>query len=326
MEETKLSIEGHGEKRLKGILVKSLGYILGLTLCLSCVLNGAAALGAEGMPVFVSILPQKYFVERVGGDLVNVSVMVLPGAGPATYEPKPSQLTALSRAKIYYAIGVPFENVWLNKIAASNPKMRIVHTEEGIQKRLLAFHVHHTGDSREEERQEWGHDPVGTKDPHIWLSPPLVMLQARTILTALQENDPTHRTFYEANYKAFMMELLEIDAEIRDIFWGRPKGTAFMVFHPSWGYFAETYGLKQIPIEVEGKEPKPAQIKALIEMAREDSIKVIFVQPQFSIKRAEIIAKAIGGHIVSADPLAEDWARNLREQALKILTALKEAQ
>ena len=324
MEENKIAIEGHLGERLKRILVKSLGYILGMTLCLSQMMTGPAALGAEGIPVFVSILPQQYFVKRVGGDLVKVSAMVLPGASPATYEPKPGQLTALSRARIYFAIGIPFESVWLEKIAASNPEMRIVHTEEGIQKRSLAFHVYHAGDLREEKRHEGEQEPEGTKDPHIWLSPPLVMLQARTILTALQETDPTHRTVYETNYKAFMMELLEIDAKIRDIFWGQPRGAAFMVFHPSWGYFADAYGLKQIPIEVEGKEPKPAQIKALIEFAREEGVKVIFVQPQFSTKRAEIIAKAIGGRIVSADPLAEDWANNLREQAIKILTALKE--
>ena len=319
MDENTIAIEGHREERLKRILVKSLGYILGMTLCLSHLMTGPVALGAEGIPVFVSILPQKYFVKRVGGNLVDVSVMVLPGASPATYEPKPNQLTALSKTKIYYAIGVPFETVWLKKFAAFNPQMHIVHTYKDIRKRSLAFHGHVGGDARGE------HDPDETKDPHIWLSPPLVMLQARTILMALLELDPTHRTVYEANYKAFMMELLEIDADIRNIFWGQPRGAAFMVFHPSWGYFADAYDLKQIPIEVEGKEPKPAQMEALIEMAKKENVKVIFVQPQFSTKRAEIIAKAIGGRIESADPLAEDWAKNLREQAVKIMTALRES-
>jgi zinc transport system substrate-binding protein len=304
--------------------MKHFGYIIGLTFFLCGITPGAPVQGAEGLPVFVSILPQQYFVKRVGGDFVDVSVMVLPGASPAAYEPKPRQLTALSRTKVYFAIGVPFENVWLKKIAASNPQMRIVHTEKNIQKRSLAFHVHDTADSRGEKRHEGEQEPDGTKDPHIWLSPPLVMVQARTILMALLELDPTHRTVYEANYKAFMMELLKIDAEIRNIFWGESRGAAFMVFHPSWGYFAEAYGLKQIPIEWEGKEPKPAQIKALIEIAREEDVKVIFVQPQFSTKRAEIIAKAIGGRLVFADPLAEDWGNNLREQAVKIMTALRE--
>jgi len=278
----------------------------------------APVAGAEGFLVFVSILPQKYFVEKIGRDLVNVSVMVPPGASAATYEPKPSQMRLLSKAKIYYAIGVPFERTWLKKIASSNPKMRVVHTDQGIEKRSLAIH-HEKKPSEGGQPDEESHKQ-GLKDPHIWLSPPLVMVQARNILMALLDMDPTHQARYEANYEQFMMELMEIDAEIRGIFLGK-KGMTFMVFHPSWGYFADAYGLKQIPIEMEGKDPKPAQMKALIKIAKEEAIKVIFVQPQFSTKRAEIIAKAIEGRIIPADPLAEDWASNLRKQARQIMTA-----
>jgi len=304
--------------------VKTFGYKIGLVLCLLGVLRASAVFGAEGIPLFVSILPQKYFVEKIGGKLVDVSVMVQPGASEATYEPKPNQMVTLSRAKIYFAIGVPFEKVWLKKIAASNQPIHVVHTEKGIEKRPLARHSHVSKDSGEGEHEDVENENHGVKDPHIWLSPPLVMIQARTILMALQEIDPNNQAVYEANYKVFMMELLEMDAEIRRIFKRKGKRISFMVFHPSWGYFADAYGLKQIPIEVEGKEPKPAQMKALIEFGRENAIKVIFVQPQVSTKRAEIIAKAIGGRIVLTDPLAEDWGNNVREQALKFMTALRE--
>lgn len=304
--------------------MKTFGYRIGLVLCFLGVLHASAVFGAEGIPLFVSILPQKYFVEKIGGDLVDVSVMVQPGASAVTYEPKPNQMVTLSKAKTYFAIGVPFEKVWLKKITASNQQIHVVHTEKGIKKKALALHVHVSRDSGEGEHEDVENENHGVKDPHIWLSPPLVMIQARTILMTLQEIDPNNQAVYEANYKKFMLELLEMDAEIRGIFGGKGKGAAFMVFHPSWGYFADAYGLKQIPIEVEGKEPKPAQMKALIEYAREKAIKVIFVQPQFSTKRAEIIAKAIGGRIMLADPLAEDWRNNLRKQALKIMTALRE--
>jgi zinc transport system substrate-binding protein len=308
---------------------------------------------AAPMKIFVSILPQKYFVERIGGDLLDVSVMVRPGASPATYEPKPRQMAEITRTRIYFAIGVPFEKVWLEKIAATNPKMRIVHTEAGIEKiPMLAHHHHeeksehrHDEDEHYHQRKRHGnkeaehhHDEKekhqdteaeddhlhhGIKDPHVWLSPPLVMVQARNILRALDSVDPVNRSAYERNYRDFIMELVVLDEELRKIFAGKKEGLEFLVFHPAWGYFANSYGLEQVPIEIEGKEPKPAELKDLIEHARERDIKVIFVQPQFSSESAKTIAKSIGGQVAVVDPLAADWSDNLREVARKFRAALK---
>ena len=271
----------------------------------------------EKIGVFVSIVPQKFFVEQIGKDLVDVQVMVAPGANPHIYEPKPAQMAAISRAKIYFAIDVTFEEIWLKRFASANPKMRIVHTEQGIQKMPMAAHHH----DEEKDHQKERHDH-GVLDPHVWLSPPLVMVQARNILTALQEVDPAHHAVYEANYKAFITMLVNLDGELRSIFSGK-QGLQFMVFHPAWGYFAHAYGLKQVPIEIEGKEPKPAQLKKLIDHAREHQIKVVFVQPQFSSKSAEQMAKEIGGQVAFVDPLALNWAENLREVATKFKTVLK---
>ncbi len=265
------------------------------------------------MAVFVSIVPQKYFVQQICKDLADVQVMVPPGASPATYEPKPRQMVAISKTRIYFSIGVPFENTWLKKIVATNPDMGVVSTDRGIKKLPMAGR-HHAEDEKQSEH--------GTLDPHIWLSPPLVMVQARTILEALQETDPAHRSVYENNYRAFILQLSDLDAELRSIFSGR-SGQPFMVFHPSWGYFAHAYGLKQVPIEIEGKEPKPAQLRDLIEYAREGGIKFVFVQPQFSARSAKLIAGEIGGQVVLADPLAEDWAGNLRAVARQFKTALR---
>ncbi len=302
------------------------------------------AFAADKLPVFVSIVPQKYFVQQIGKDLVEVQAMVQPGASPATYEPKPQQMADLSKTKIYFAIGVPFENAWLEKIAAANPNMRVVHTDQGIEK--IAMEAHHHHDDHKEEHHDEGehhdetehghekgehhgedehdedhHEHTGL-DPHIWLSPPLVKIQARTILAALQEADPVHRGVYEANFKAFTAQIDQLDAELKKTFAGK-KGLQFMVFHPAWGYFAQAYGLKQVPIEIEGKDPKPAQLKELIEHARENGIKVVFVQPQFSSKSAELVAREIGGQVAFADPLAEDWMANLRQVAQKFQAALK---
>ena len=294
-------------------------------------------MAADKLPVFVSIVPQKYFVQQIGKNRVDVKVMVQPGASPATYEPKPRQMAALSEAKLYFSIGVPFESAWLDKIAAGNPKMAVVHTDHGIEKIAMARHQHHEdhagknqdGHHHEQEEEtahhddhEKGHHGHAGLDPHIWLSPPLVRIQARTITTALQTADPAHRDVYDANLHDFMGRIDQLDHELRDTLAGK-SGMSFMVFHPAWGYFAHAYGLKQMPIEVEGKDPKPAQLQALIEHAREKNIRVIFVQPQFSAESAQLIAREIGGQVVPANPLAEDWMANLRLVADKFKTALK---
>ena len=277
------------------------------------------AIAEKSLHVAVSILPQKYFVKKIGGDRVHVSVMVLPGANPATYEPKPRQMVNLARSAIYFAIGVPFEKNWLPKFAQANPKMKIVRTQAGITKIPMKAggHGHHGAEHDDETIS------ANAKDPHIWLSPPLVIVQAKIILEGLTMADPAGRKIYESNYRAFIKELKDLNLELKEVFQTTGQNARFMVYHPSWGYFAKTYGLEQIPIELEGKKPSPRQLLELIKEAREDRIKVIFVQPQFSEKSAETIANAIGGKVVFADPLAEDWKNNLLQVAEKFKSAFE---
>ncbi len=270
--------------------------------------------------VFVSIAPQKYFVQKIGGDLVSVAVLVPAGADPHTYEPKPKQMAELSKCAVYFAVGIDFEKAWLPRIAGTNPKMRIVHTDEGIKKIIMTDHPRDKK-SRHGYTGTGHHHHEGTQDPHVWLSPALVKIQAEHILHALIDIDPNNQTRYKNNYSAFLEEIDMLDAELKNLFAGR-KGDRFMVFHPSWGYFAKEYELEQVPIEIEGKAPKPAQLTTLIRHAREHGIRVVFVQPQFSAKSAEMISREIGGHVVHVDPLAENWAGNLREVARKFITAV----
>jgi zinc transport system substrate-binding protein len=266
------------------------------------------AYSENNVSVFVSILPQQYFVQQIGKDLVDIHVMVEPGASPHTYEPKPQQMVALAKASIYFAIGVPFEKAWLKRITSSNPDLTIVHTDRNIQKIPMASHHHH----HESEHNHHHHHHDSLLDPHIWLSPPLVKIQAQTILEALQEVDPDHSSVYERNYHEFIAKIDNLHADIEKAL-SDYTGTSFMVFHPSWGYFAKTYGLNQVPIEVEGKSPKPAQLMELIQHAKKHDIKVVFVQPQFSAQSAEVITREIGGKVVFIDPLALSWEENLRE-------------
>jgi len=255
----------------------------------------ATRVPATGLNITVSIVPQKYFVERIGGDRVNVNVMVEPGFSPATYEPKAEQLKELSRADAYISIGVPFEKAWMGRIGSVNSEMPIVDTTQGI------------------ERMPMGAGGENL-DPHIWLSPRLVKIQAQTIYEALAELDATHKGDYKSNLDSFIADIDALEANIRAALEG-VENRKFMVFHPAWGYLARDFELEMIPIEVGGQEPSAAELASLIAEAQEEGIRVIFAQPEFSTRDAETIASEIGGEVLLISPLASDWLDNLRRVA-----------
>jgi zinc transport system substrate-binding protein len=265
----------------------------------------------EKIKVFVSIVPQKYFVEKIGGDLVDVVSMVQPGNSPHDYEPKGQQMIELTRAKIYFAIGVPFETVWLSKLAAANPKMAIVHTEADVVKMPVTANALDTAKPQE-----------NALDPHIWLSPRLVMIQAHSILEALLTIAPQHVALLMDHYKKFVAELVDLDLELMELF-KQSQAKQFMVFHPAWSYFAKDYGLTQIAIEVDGKEPKTTPFLKTLELAKKMKIEVVFAQPEFSTKSSRTIAEAVLGEVIFVSPLSEDWKNNLKSVALQFKAALR---
>jgi zinc transport system substrate-binding protein len=297
------------EKQVK----KRVIFLFCVFLC--SLLSASICLAARIPIVFVSIVPQKFFVQQIGRGLVDVEVMVRPGASPATYEPKPSQMAKLSSSSAYLAIGVPFERTWIDKFRAVNPSMKIIHTDKGIKKIAMAEHLH-------DEAHGEGGRPDGIPDPHIWLSPTLVKKQAMVILETLKEIVPEHAADLDLNHQTFVEQIDTLDGELRALFKGK-EGMQFMVFHPSWGYFAREYGLEQVAIEMEGKEPKPGQLRDLIHHAGENNIQVIFAQRQFSLKNAKVVAKEIDGEVIPVDPLAEDWFGNMRDVAEKFILAVK---
>ncbi|MDM7456686.1 MAG: zinc ABC transporter substrate-binding protein [Tepidimonas sp.] len=264
----------------------------------------AAAQAVEPLRVVVSILPQKQFVERVAGNAAQVEVLVRPGQSPATYDPTPAQLVELGNAQVYFRIGVPFEANWVPRFQSQFPKLRIVDTRQGIELAPM--------------RGADGQPAAsGARDPHIWTSPRLVKRQAQTIRDALIELAPAQREAFEAGYTSYAAELDALDAELRQTLAGKTQ-RRFMVFHPAWGYLARDYGLEMIPIEVEGKEPSPKALTALIEQARSLGVRVIFVQRQFSRTAAESGARAIGGEVVELNPLEEDFIGQARRAAAAI--------
>ncbi|MDD2389320.1 MAG: zinc ABC transporter substrate-binding protein [Desulfobacterales bacterium] len=272
-----------------------------------------SAQAQKPVSVFVSIAPQQYIVKKIGGNRVTISAMVEPGANPAVYEPRPAQLTGLAGADMYVAVGVPFERTWLKRFSAINPGMLIIFTDADINKKAMVSHRHEDTQPLIE---------ADLKDPHIWLSPPLVMLQSRIILNGLLRVDPGSSRLYRDNYRQWMLELIELDDKLITLFQGIGNRTRFMVFHPAWGYFARAYGLNQIPVEIEGKEPKISQLHDFIQLAKQYGLTVIFAQPQFSSKNAQVIANGINGKVDFIDPLSPDWKENLLRVAEKIKTSL----
>jgi len=280
-------------------------FMLGLVACTP----SPAVEGKKTISVTVSILPEKYFVDRIGGEFVSVNVMVVSGADPHTYEPKPAQMAALSDSKIFFRMGVEYEDAWLERITSNNPEMKLVDLSEGIQKLPAPAH-------------EGEVDSGEGLDPHVWTSPTLVRSMAGRIYDELSALDPANEPLFKANLVSFEKDIDALDSDIRTSF-ENLSNRRFMVFHPGWAYFAKDYNLEEIPIEIGGTEPSASELSSLIDTAKAENIRVIFVQPEFSTQIARYIAKEIGGEVILISNLAENWLENLREVALTFEKTLK---
>ncbi len=277
------------------------GVIAVFLLLGTLVLQGPAGAEYEKIRAFVSIVPQAYFVERIGGDAVDVAVLVGPGRSPATYEPTPKQMASLGAARVYFRVGTPFEKGFIDKVRSTFKDLIIIDTREGVPLRYFRHGHDHGEDTR-------------TPDPHIWLDPKRVKIQATTICETLSRLAPQNVGVFADNLRAFQDDLNRLDRKISQIL-SPLKGSRFYVFHPAFGYFGESYGLNQVAVEIEGKSPSPKQLSSLINRAREDRVRVIFVQPQYSKKHAETIARAIGGAVVPMNPLPGDYLKSMEAMA-----------
>ena len=280
-------------------------------------------LNASTQELTVNILPQKYFVEKIVKDKFTINVMVKPGASPHNFEPKPSQMKSLVASKVYFLIGDATEKNWIEKFKQNAKNTLFVDTTIGFEKIEMAKHEHeevaqhdHKKDEKDEE-----HDHSGL-DPHIWLDPVLVKIQAKNIYEAMIKIDSANSDFYKTNYEEFLKELETLDSNIKTIL-APHKDKAFMVFHPSWGYFAKRYDLEQISIEIEGKEPKPNELVELIEEAKKHDIKIVFVAPQFSQKSAKTISKNINANVIAIDPISGNWKESMLDTANQIANSYK---
>jgi zinc transport system substrate-binding protein len=272
------------------------------------------------MRVFVGIPPQAWLVERIGGPHVEVAVLVGPGRSPHTFEPTPMQMAGMAEARIFFSIGWPFEKQLLAKARAVNPALKVIDMREGVPLRWL------TRAELEADRDEPAPAPAapsapapgeahaGEADPHVWLSPRNLKIMAVNACRALAAANPAHAAEFEKNLAALAADLDRTDAQVAAAL-APLKGKDFFVYHPAFGYFADAYGLRQVPVEIEGKEPTARQLAALIDRAKAEGVRVIFVQPQFSAQSARAVAQAIGGAVVPMDDLAKDCLANLRQMA-----------
>ena len=265
--------------------------------------------------VFVSIAPQRDFVEQVGGDRVAVNVMVGPGQSPELYEPTPRQMARLAEAELYFSIGMPFEASWLPEVRQNNPALKIVACCAELAR--LAGHGH--GGHEHGGHQHGGHD--SGLDPHVWTDPNNVIAITGLIEASLASHDAAHAQDYRRAARIFTEKLRALDRLIAEQT-AALKNRLLIVVHPSWGYFAERYGLIQRSIEQDGKEIQGRSLAQLIEFARQRNIKAVFTQPQFNDRAAAVIAAEVGATVYELDPLATGYIENMRAVTGKIVQGL----
>lgn len=284
--------------------MKVLKFLLVAIILASCS-NLESSKKNEKDSIMVSVLPQKYIVENIVGEHFNVNVMIPPGASPVTYEPTPKQMKELSNSFVYFRIGhIEFEKAWMKNLASVNDEMKIID----LSKTADLIESDH---SCQDHGHDHGHHHHHGVDPHIWTSPKEVRKQAQYILDFLIKEKPALANEFKSNYNELIVKIDSLDAYIEKEL--EPyKGKKFLIFHPALSYIARDYGLEQISIEIDGKEPTPANVQKIIDTAKEEGIKIVFVQSQFSTHNAEVIAKEIGGSVVQIDPLDPDWENGIR--------------
>ena len=283
--------------------MKKLMYILTLFILSAC---GNTTQKSEKPILTVTLEPLRYFTEAIAGDNYEVVSMVPKGSSPESYDPTPQQLVNLSKSQAYLRIGyIGFEQAWMKKLEANCPNMKVYNTSKGID--LIRDKGHWHGD----------HFHEGGVEPHVWNSTQNALIIADNIYQALCELDSTHQEDYQKRLDVLKQTIRQTDANVRTLL--ENADSTFLIYHPALSYFARDYGLKQVSIEEGGKEPSPAQLKALIETCRNENVHTIFVQQEFDQRNAQLIANELGVNIVSINPLSYDWVKEM----IRIAEALK---
>lgn len=288
--------------------------ILSLSIVTLLIILAVPAFGSL-LTIYVSIPPQQWLIKAIAGKLATTEILLGTGQDPHTFEPTPRQIAGLSKAELYFTIGMPFENHLSMKLGQTNSNLKIVDTSQGTHK--ISDEEHSS--AAHSDAHDSSHNDL---DPHIWLSPVNLITIAANMTESMVETDPANKEAYEKNYTILKQRLLELHEKIK-IRLAPYEGAQFFVFHPAFSYFADEYHLHQVPVEIEGRSPSPKQLFKIVSQARSQNIRVLFIQPQFDPNSAKVVAQAIDGTVVALDPLAEDIIVNLETMANAIAESLK---
>ena len=253
--------------------------------------------------ISVTIEPERYFAQKIAGDKYKFNCVVPSGQSPETYDPTPKEMVEIGRSMAYFRIGeIGFEQAWMDKIKENNPELKIYNMSHGMTMIAEEEHNH-------EHDGECSHHH-GSVDPHIWTSTEGAKVISWNILNALIDIDPENTKYYWGNYNKLLDEIDFTEAQITELL-SDVKGEAFIIYHPALTYFAKEFGMKQLCIELDGKEPSPATLKELVETAKSENAKVVFIQKEFDQKNAELIAKETNCKLVVINPLSYDWSKEM---------------
>lgn len=268
--------------------------------------------------ITVSIIPQKYFVDVLTSGGFEVNVMVPAGASPATYEMTPKQMAELDRSDLYFSIGMlGFEQAWLPRIERNNPDLHIINTSAGIDLIDGGEHDHSEGEDHSDEGAHEDHHHHGI-DPHIWMSPKQAVKIINNMANALIMHDSACKDLINQNRDSLLREINQLDVMFEQEL-AKLSNRKFIIFHPALTYLARDYGLEQISMELGGKEPSPAHLKTIVDRARAENIRLLFIQKEFDVENATQMAKELDGQLIQIDPLAADWLGQMKDILEKLL-------
>ena len=284
------------------------------TLLAAIGLGVSGAVSAADKPlIYVGLPPQRWLVQQLAGNRVQVRLLLSPGQNPHTFEPTARQVRELSAAQGYLMMGLPFERAVMKKVQAVNPRLQVRDMTAGVPRRTLPAHAH--ADEPDDDGCCEG------ADPHVWLTPAAMAIMASNTVDTLVAFDPEGRAAYEARLAQLRVQFARLDADLKTLL-APVRGGVLFTYHASFGYFTDAYGLRQVSIEAEGRAPAARQLAALIDLAKKEHVRRVFTEPPYDPKPSQTIARQIDAEVVTVDPVAEEWDVNLRAIAEQVRAAL----